>query len=265
MTLRPPLAPDRIASIGMTCLLAAACTPTPAPSQPAPTDGSGGGMIATTPEPTSPPSSDGGPCTGQFFPVVQGVYWEYEGSTISGDFGRRGGITDAADDSFLVQGSIEDPDSDVAFIEAWQCTAEGLIQLQSEGIFSAVLRGADDTVELNTISTEGITVPPAMEVGDEWDQTTVLGVTTSAVSTQVTLAHEFSIGGAETISVPAGTFQTFRVDVNSSMDLPLGEPFEYESTQWWAAGVGLVKFEGDVPDGDGSFAVDYQLTAFTHP
>src|SRR3989304_186328 len=145
--------------------------------------------------------------------------------------------------------------------------SDGLVHLQADGgPFSAVLSGPDGSVTISTLSDEGVTLPPAFGVGDSWEQATLLSISSAEVSGQATLSYEFEVIQTETITVPAGTFQALRVEVAGEIESPLsGATVGYERPEGVAPGVGLVRYEGHMPEGGDLSAVTYELTAYSIP
>ena len=202
-------------------------------------------------------------CANEVLPVVEGAWWEYEGESANGAFSRTTAILDVGSDAFQVELHV----GEISSIETWRCSSDGLVQLQSDGgPFSAVLSGPDGSVTISTLSDEGVTLPPAFGVGDSWEQATLLSISSAEVSGQATLSYEFEVIQTETITVPAGTFQSLRVEVAGEIESPLsGTTFEYDSTEWFAPGVGLVRYEGHMADGGDLSAVTYELTGYSIP
>lgn len=88
-----------------------------------------------------------------------------------------------------------------------------------------------------TITSTGVSIPSKMEVGDVWNQTLE---TESPGSSQKSKTVN-RVTKREKVVVPAGTFDAFRVDYEVETTMPEQEPSFVRGTQWFAAGVGIVK------------------------
>jgi hypothetical protein len=217
------------------------------PTAPAPTDAPAVVLESSTsqsPEPTAAPA-EGAACENEYLPIVKGATWTYEGTTSRGDYRENAIILDVKGDRFELGVTL----GGISYQEAWLCTEDGLLQLDDPtSPFTAFYTGPDATVSIATIGTDGVTLPTRFEVGDEWDQTTQLEINGDIYSGPSTIHHEFSAVRSEEVTVAGTVWQAVVVEVSSHMDVLMSPRFamDYETTQWFVRGVGLVKLEGEM-------------------
>ncbi len=214
------------------------------------------GSTSAPPEP-SPAPAEARPCDNEYLPVVAGATWTYEGTTITGDYTQHATILDVTDQVFAMGVKL----TDIYYEEVWKCTEEGLVQYQTPGLFSALFTGPDGTIGLSTINNEGVTLPTSFDVGDEWDQTTQVQISSGPVGL-ATISHEFSAVRSEPVTVAGTVFPSVVVEVSSTVELSQ-VTLEFESTQWYVPGVGLVKLEGQMTQP--AFDVSYELVGYSVP
>jgi hypothetical protein len=147
------------------------------------------------------------------------------------------------------------------FTAHWSC-AEGGLASYDFGSFSTSDLGGLGTLEV--VGTSGSWLPSveALEGGGSWSHEFTTSAAFSAEGFSVDITAEtienFTAGGVETVSVPAGTFDAIRVDGTTTTTVsggPIAIP-TVSSTQtfWFAPGVGIVRFtsssEGYTSSGD---------------
>jgi len=103
---------------------------------------------------------------------------------------------------------------------------------------------SDEGVELKfaeypdtKITTTGVTVPAKMDVGGVWNQTFELESPGSSQKSKTVNR----ITRRETVVVPAGTFDAYRVDYEIETTSPEQAPSSVRGTQWFAPDAGIVK------------------------
>jgi len=106
----------------------------------------------------------------------------------------------------------------------WLCTDEGLAMK------------IDEIPEM-TITTAGVSVPAGMDVGAEWTQT--FDMDGPGIATRIATVNR--VTAREEITVPAGTFEAFRVDYEARTTAPEESPSVTRGTQWFAVGTGIVR------------------------
>jgi len=230
------------------------------------------GPTAAPPQPTVAAAGSGA-CANDYLPVVKGTTWTYEGTTARGNYTEVDVILDVAADAFARGVTL----TDVSYEEAWQCTDEGLVQFLAAGSpFTGFFSGPDATVYVDTIDNQGVTLPSHFEVGDEWDQTMQLQISSPSFNGLATLTHEFSADRAEEVTVAGSVFQAVVLEVTSKMEVSISPTFayEYETTQWFVPVVGLVKLEGEmgtieaggqITEGGPEYDVSYEMVGYSVP
>jgi hypothetical protein len=206
------------------------------------------------PTPTPAPVAGGG-CDNRYYPVAPGLTWIYsaDGPATSTYTVTLDNITDT---SFTMVQTFEELVNSTNYL----CTPEGLMAAQYGGI-----EMAEANIQIETLNGRGVLIPSedAWRIGETWDAGYDLVGTIAAaqgmsgtITGTVSIANE--IVAQEKVTVPAGTFDAFRVDaeMTQSMLMNLGaiappQPFEItlETSSWYAPGVGLVKSATDIGDG----------------
>ncbi len=223
----------------------AGASPTPPPA---------GGLEAQPTQPPSVPTSASTmdvECGTVYFPVEEGASKTFAGSGPAGPYTEVNTITDVGTSAFLMQVDL----TDIQWVETWKCTAEGLVQLMSDGgEWSMILSGPDGTGKIETLSQTGVTIPLSIAPGDSWSQETTFHLTSSSVNGDGRLIYEFHAVGPEDVSVPAGDFHAMRVDVKARMETAYGPEMTtyYEGTMWLVPELGRVKQSGETRVGDPS-------------
>ena len=198
-------------------------------------------------------------CDNEYMPVVEGATWTYKRMTSQGDRTQQAVILDVSENAFVLGVTL----TDISYEEAWMCTEEGLVQLETAGSpYTAAFAGPDGNVRLSTVDSDGVTLPASFDVGDEWDQTTQVQISSSAFNGLATISHEFSAVRSEPITVAGTEFQAVVVEVSSTLEIPQFS-FEFKSVQWYVRGVGLVKLEGQMTEPE--FDVSYELVGYSVP
>jgi hypothetical protein len=204
----------------------------------------------TVPEPpvtsslaTQPASSNSGNCQNDYLPVKVGATWTSNGKISAGIFTRVSTITSVGSDNFQSQTVLTDSlGKQIATIESWNCSTEGLVQLG--GPLASSIQSTFGSDSMKTISTTGITLPAHINPGDSWSQQTQLEFTIPNISLTGTLNYDFQAIGLEQVIVPAGTFNAMKIQFNSKSEsvkssLPIA--ITADGFYWFAPGVGRVK------------------------
>ena len=90
---------------------------------------------------------------------------------------------------------------------------------------------------MKTTSNEGVTLPGDIQSGDHWSQTLGVEVSADNLTMDFTIENSFKAAGYEVVSVPAGTFDALKVEMESTTNG--GNPIT--QTLWYVQDVGLVK------------------------
>jgi hypothetical protein len=173
-------------------------------------------------------------------------------------------ITDVGSEAFLMESQLDD----IIYVETWKCTPDGVVNMQSDGgLFSALFAGSSGLVKSETVSVQGMTLPLSIAPGDEWDQTTEVTFTSPSASGPATLTHKAEAIGPESVTVPAGTFEARRIDVQSTMQSALfgGDDISFEATYWLVPELGLVRMAGAGEALGTEFKSEIELVAASLP
>jgi hypothetical protein len=200
---------------------------------------------ATAPlEPTPVPVSQ---CANPYYPIAKGATWKYQLSGMSADTFVRS-IPNVRENGFDDQDVFS---SGTTRQGSWECQQGNLISLTPNSGGAAVL--AEGVQAIYTIeSTTGISFPADPQPGQEWTQKTVyLGQENTNglnIQTRNVMNLACKVIGAEKVSVPAGDFETLRIDCSTKIDIfvsgNLAFSFTSTTSAWHAQGVGLVKSSG---------------------
>ena len=221
-----------------------------------------------TPEPPTatpePAAAVAGPCYNDFFPVVEGASWTYNTTGVgAAPSSYTQSIAEAGEDGFTLTHTI-DGNETVLSID-YACGEDGLSSATLGG-----LPGAAGGFSMQVTSFTGTNFPPSdqWKVGATWAaSSTVEGGGTiqdiEAVATG-TVDQTYDIVALESVTVPAGDFDAYKVNLTLTEKLALSMngtevPVEFttNSTQWYAEGVGLIK---SVTEGD--FASTTELASY---
>jgi hypothetical protein len=242
----------------------------PAPSDSPSGDPNSGGT-ESTPAPVNeaevPPAS-AGICENPYMPVIVGASWDYTITSSTPDTYTHSILSIEAD-GFTEQDVFA---SGVTRTGKWLCENGNLVALNPSGGGSANVNTEGVSVDFQTTAHEGVTLPASINPGDSWSQSLTLEGTQTVngesfpVSNQVTQAC--TAVSVESVTVPAGTFDTMRVDcqvnMNITIDLsgsPFTTPIALTNTNWYAIKVGLVK---TVSTGSGLDST-IELTSYSIP
>lgn len=212
------------------------------------------GSIATqaveTAQPGNP-SSNGG-CSNAYFPTSLGTSWSYSSS---------GNPLGAYTFTWTVAGLNEQGlttndqySTGVHAIIKWTCNNGNLAALNG-GSNSLSLTTSKVSMKSNSITAEGYNIPANFDAGNSWSEKvivdgTVINNAAKTVTTQIVTQLNCSVAGTDSITVPAGKFDTVKasctetVSVSALMQgtaVPAGAPVTIHVTNWYAKGVGLVQ------------------------
>ncbi|HLF74272.1 MAG TPA: hypothetical protein VI524_08005 [Anaerolineales bacterium] len=269
-----------IFSLVLTIIFLTACSPA-ATEAPPPS------VIPATEEPqvtaTEPPvASEGGgmPVTGEglcanaYYPVRQGATWDYKSTGgPAGDYSYTDTLTSVRGDGFTLTSQF---DNDLTRTQEWACEPEGLVALQLGGAAAASLNMGDMQLDLTANNVSGATFPNEINAGDEWQHTLEFGgelnLAGTAAEATGSAQSNFSALGEESVTVPAGTFDAMKVQVDSTIDISASfqgvevpVTFSGRYTYWFVQGVGWVKAGGAGEFAGTSFTETTELQSYTIP
>jgi len=192
-------------------------------------------------------------CSNAYYPIGENVVRKYRVTYPKGTLGEReytetfSGFTG---DSFVVN---TDFDKVKAHIN-WKCTPEGLLATQYNNTVNMTKTGGSASVETKDFN--GVTLPPEdrWQSGEKWQAEYHVTESLNAPDGKEMgggdgiVTQNGEIVGSESITVPAGTFDTIKavlktdVDITvtiKGMSIPMKVPIE--TTAYFAKGTGMVK------------------------
>jgi hypothetical protein len=206
---------------------------------------------ATNPPATIPPASGG--CTNAYFPTSSGSTWSYSsaGSAL-GPYTYTSTVSDVSDTGFTVN-DLTTLGTGTSSSVKWNCQNGNLAALDS-GAGSLSVSTSKVKITSTSITADGYNVPNSFAPGTTWSENvTVIGTVqtgTRTLDSQIAATLNCTAAGAESITVPAGTFDTVKAtctetigvsEIVQATPIPAGSPSTLDITDWYAKGVGLVK------------------------
>ena len=205
---------------------------------------------------SAPPASTGSPaiagCSNAYFPTSIGTSWSYSSSgSQQGGYTYTWTVTDLNDQGFTTSDQYS---TGVNATIKWTCQNGNLSALNG-GSDSLSLTSSKATLKSNSIASEGYNIPANFGSGNSWaEKVTVDGTITTSTSktanVQIVTQLHCAIAGTETISVPAGKFDTVKAACTQTLSLsalvqgtavPAGSPAKEGITNWYAKGIGLIQ------------------------
>ena len=218
-----------------------------------PTAGSNPSQASGADTPTAPPAAN--PCDNPLYPVKQGATWTY--ATTGGPTGPANytsTISEVRPDGFIVSSQF----GDVSLTQQWACKPEGLLALELSGAATAALSANGAQAQFTTTKSEGVTIPAQVAVGDEWTYHLEFQGKmdiTGGQQADATGTADFHLKalGTESVSVPAGTFDAMKIQIDTTINLQVSTQginvpmtLTDATTAWYAPGVGMIKSSDDV-------------------
>jgi len=209
--------------------------------------GSGDESVMVTEEPL--PTEESGLCANAYYPVREGATWNY---TITSDFAGDQNWTDTIssvrDDGFTLT-SVYD---ELTRTQEWACKPEGLLALQMGGGPAGTLTMSAAQLTVETQNVTGVTYPAELSAGSQWSQSHefmgTMDIAGQAAEAEGNEQADFTAIGVESVTVPAGTFDAMKVEVQTTINInstfqgvTIPVTFTGTTTSWYAHGVGWVK------------------------
>jgi hypothetical protein len=199
-----------------------------------------------------PSTSTSNLCGNLYYPVRQGATWTYKSTgSPAGEFSFTDTITSVREDGFTLTSQY----GDVVRTQEWACQQTGLVALQLGGAPAVTLQAQGVQLDLEINNVSGVTFPKEITAGDQWQHTLdfdgqveMAGDSGDAQGTAVT---RFTAIGIETVTVPAGTFEAMKIQVEPSLNINVGYggfslPVTVGGTYtyWFVQNTGWVKASG---------------------
>lgn len=207
---------------------------------------------ARSPSTELPSTSGTSLCSKMYYPVREGATWIYKNTgSPAGEFSFTDTVTSIREDGFTLTSQFRD----VAWTQEWACQPEGLVALQLGGAPAMTLTAQGIQLDLEISNVSGVTFPKEITTGNQWQhnldfdgQVEIAGQSGEAQGNAVT---RFTAMGIETVTVPAGTFEAMKIQVEPALDINVG--FQLLSipvtvggtyTYWFVQNFGWVKASG---------------------
>ena len=222
---------------------------------------------------TGTPLPEAGLCANAYYPVREGATWTYKSTGgPAGEYSFTDTITSVRDDGFTLSTQLDD----LARTQEWTCRPEGLVAMQLGGAPAALLNSQGVQLALDVKETSGVTFPSQIQPGDQWQQNADFQGTMSAMNEEATATGtaqmNFTAIGKESVTIPAGTFETLKIDVDTTLDLDVSYEglsipvtFSGTCTYWFAQDVGWVKASGAGNVMGTSFSEATELQSYSIP
>jgi hypothetical protein len=206
------------------------------------------GVTKEAPLPTESAQSNGGaagPCANPYYPVREGATWNYQGtSSLTEPYTFTDTITSVRADGFTLTTEFEG----LTRTQEWACKPEGILAIEMGG----GLTTAQTNLTVKTQSASGVTFPAEINAGDTWSHsiqfTGTMDIAGNSGEAERTTQSDFTALGVESVTVPAGTFEAMKVQVQTTFDATVtfqgvSVPVTFITTtmSWYAQDVGWVK------------------------
>jgi hypothetical protein len=192
-------------------------------------------------------------CNNGYYPVGPSVVRKYHVSYPKGMLSDREyteSFSDFAGDTFTVNTDFGTVNAHVH----WRCTPDGLLATQYNNSIDLMKSGA--SAKVDTVDSSGVTFPPQdrWQTGEKWQAEYHVVETLNGPDGKSmgggdgTVKQDGEIVGSESVIVPAGSFETMKVQIKTDLDItikmkgmsiPMKVPFE--TTAWFAKDTGMVK------------------------
>ena len=217
-------------------------------SQPGDTPTASAQSTSTQTQSTSPTRL----CSNVYYPVREGATWTYKNTgSPAGEFNFTDTVRSVRADGFTLTSQL----NELTWTQEWACQPEGLVALELGGAPAVTLtaQGIDLDLEINSVS--GVTFPREITAGDQWQHTLdfdgQVALAGQSGEAQGNALTRFTALGNETVTVPAGTFEARKIQVEPSLNFNVGfRGFSLPVTvggtytYWFVPTVGWVKASG---------------------
>jgi len=165
----------------------------------------------------------------------------------------------------------------VSRAQEWHCGQDGLQALQIGGGSAAGISTQGITAEFMTSDVTGISLPREITSGMQWQYDLKMqGTMAMPGDQQSPSSGTYSVTmqemGRESVTVPAGTFETVKLQANSNVDIMtdfqgIQVPVKYTGITliWYAPGVGYIKSVENGDFGGTVFSVTTELQSYQIP
>ena len=272
----------KLLSLLLALLLITACSPsgggstqqpiintTESTSQPGVTETASAQSTSTK----SPSTSGTGLCSNIYYPIREGATWTYKNTgSPAGEFGFTDTVTSVRDNGFTLTSQLGNSVS----TQEWACQPEGLVALQLGGAPAMTLtaQGIQLNLEINNVG--GVTFPKEITAGNQWQhnldfdgQVKMAGQSGEAQGNALT---RFTAIDSEIVTVPAGTFEAMKIQVEPTLNINVGVqllsiPITVGGTYtyWFVQDIGWVKANGTGNFAGQSLSETIELQSYNIP
>lgn len=148
--------------------------------------------------------------------------------------------------------------------------------MQLGGPAAATLNSQDMQLNLEAQNVSGLTLPSSIAAGDQWQHTLEfegqMDMAGQAGGAKGTTQTSFEASGIESVSVPAGTFEAMKVQMETVVNITvtyqgLNVPVTFTGTYmyWFAPNIGWVKAVGNGEIAGQSFTENIELQSYNIP
>jgi hypothetical protein len=214
-----------------------------------------------------------GSCENSLLPVVQGASWNYySAGGPNGDFFYTDTITESTSTGFTLSSQFPS----LTLTQKWFCAQEGLLALQLGGGTTASVSMQNMIADFKTKEISGVSLPRAITPGMQWDYRLVIEEAAALASESAQSPGTFNLTmqemGSETIHVPAGVFETVKLQATFDAQINIdfqGSFYLYtvngSSIHWYTPGVGLVKSIENIEFSGTPFTSTTELQSYSIP
>jgi hypothetical protein len=219
--------------------------------------------------PTAAPSD---PCANTYYHVQPNTRWAYSSTgSPSGPYEFVEKINEVRPDGFILSSQFRKVPSSIE----WACRPEGLVPLAMIVDNATSILAFQKLIDVKVTNITGSIIPPTMTPGMQWNYAIDVEAAQKAqggVTSPVTghISTTYTAGNMESITVPAGTYDTIAVNVKMTIDFVVKGPngdskinLNSDYTYWYAAGVGWVKASGNGNLGGQEYFETLVLTSFS--
>jgi hypothetical protein len=190
-----------------------------------------------------------GICENIYYPVREGSMWFYKSTGGSfGEYEFSDTITSLRADGYTLTSEYDE----LTRTQEWACKPEGLVALQPGGGPAGTVNTSGVQLDIKTQNASGVTYPKDMTPGSTWQHTLdysgTMDIAGETVEATGNATSSFTAVGIENITVPAGTFDAIKIQVETTINITstfqgatVPVIVSGSSTSWFAEGVGWIK------------------------
>lgn len=216
------------------------------------------------------PSAGSGTCANKYYPVREGANWFYKSTgSPAGDYEFNDTITSVRNDGFTLTSKF----GELTRTQEWACKSEGLVALQLGG---GALRSQNIKLDVQTNTASGVTYPKEIATGNQWDYaldfTGKMDIAGNSGDAKGNQKVHFTALGTESVTVPVGTFDAMKIQVDTTLDITvtyqgLTVPVQFSSSYayWYVQDLGWVKAGGTGSISGTSFSETIELVSYNFP